>query len=153
MAGIIGSRTYGVAKKTKLYSIKVLSYSAQANNCVGDTSYIIEGVNAVARDAASRSCPNGVVVNMSLGGGYTKALNDAVDALANKGVFVAVASGNENQDARNVSPASASKACCIGAIDSSDRRYVNSNYGANVDVAAPGVSVISTLPNGRTVSD
>ncbi|KAJ6789085.1 hypothetical protein PWT90_00387 [Aphanocladium album] len=152
VAGIIGSKTYGVAKKTKLYSIKVLSYSASENNCVGDNSYIINAVDAVAADAAKRSCPKGVFVNMSLGGDYTKALNDAVDNLAGKGIFVAAASGNENRDARYVSPASASKACCVGAIDSSDRRYTRSNYGANVDVAAPGVNVISTLPNGRTGS-
>ncbi|KAJ3489274.1 hypothetical protein NLG97_g6033 [Lecanicillium saksenae] len=152
VAGIIGSKTYGVAKKTQLYSVKVLYYSEQRRNCVGDNSDIIKGINAVAADAATRSCPNGVVVNMSLGGGYTKALNDAVDALANRGIFVAVASGNENQDARNVSPASASKACCVGGTDANDRRYVNSNYGANVDVAAPGVNVLSTYPNGRTAS-
>ncbi|KAM0664717.1 hypothetical protein ACQRIU_006575 [Beauveria bassiana] len=157
VAGIIGSKTYGVAKKTQLFGLKVLSYSAQdggggggGGGCLGDNSDIIAGVNAVAKDAAKRHCPNGVFVNMSLGGGYSRALNDAVDNLAGRGIFVAVAAGNKNKDASGVSPASAKNVCCVGGTDSSDHRYVDSNYGANVDVAAPGVVVLSTFPNGRT---
>ncbi len=152
VAGIIGSATYGVAKKTNIYAFKVLSYSAAKKKCIGDNSYIIQAVNDIASDAANRSCPKGVFVNMSLGGDYSKALNDAVNSLAKSGVFVGVAAGNENQDASNVSPASAANACCIGGTDVNDYRYVNSNYGANVDVAAPGVNVLSTWPNGETVS-
>ncbi|KAM3514356.1 hypothetical protein MY11210_002031 [Beauveria gryllotalpidicola] len=150
VAGIIGSKTYGVAKKTRLFGLKVLSYSQQDGGCLGDNSDIIAGVNAVANDAANRRCPNGVFVNMSLGGGYSRALNDAVDKLAGRGIFVAVAAGNRNKDTGDVSPASARNVCCVGATDSSDHRYVNSNYGANVAVAAPGVVIISTFPNGRT---
>ncbi|OAA51318.1 oryzin precursor [Beauveria brongniartii RCEF 3172] len=151
VAGIIGSKTYGVAKKTKLFGLKVLSYSEQdGGGCLGDNSDIIAGVNAVANDAAKRRCPNGVIVNMSLGGGYSRALNDAVDNLARRGIFVAVAAGNKNKDASGVSPASAKNVCCVGGTDSSDHRYVDSNYGANVAVAAPGVVVLSTFPNGRT---
>ncbi|KAM3441904.1 hypothetical protein MY4824_001318 [Beauveria thailandica] len=150
VAGIIGSKTYGVAKRTLLFGLKVLSYSERDGGCLGDNSDIIAGVNAVAKDAAKRRCPAGVLVNMSLGGGYSRALNDAVDGLAGRGIFVAVAAGNKNKDAADVSPASAKNVCCVGGTDSSDHRYVDSNYGANVDVAAPGVVVLSTFPDGRT---
>lgn len=81
VAGTIGSRSYGVAKKTQLYGIKVLDYDRGSGKCLGSNSAIISGMEYVATDARQRNCPNGVVVNMSLGGSYSQALNDAADAL------------------------------------------------------------------------
>ncbi|KAL2158288.1 hypothetical protein VTH06DRAFT_4609 [Thermothelomyces fergusii] len=139
VAGTIGGTTYGVAKKTKLYAVKVLNASGS-----GTTSGVIAGINFVAEDAPKRSCPKGVVANMSLGGGYSASLNSAAAALIRSGVFLAVAAGNENQNAANVSPASETTACTVGAVDSSNRKASFSNYGSVVDIQAPGVSILST---------
>lgn len=146
-AGTIGGTKYGVAKKTKLYGVKVL-------NAAGSGSYsgIISGMDFVATDSASRSCPNGVVVNMSLGGGYSAALNSAAASMVSNGIFLAVAAGNDNDDAANYSPASAPTACTVGATTSTDARSSFSNYGSLVDIFAPGSNIVSTVPGGGTVS-
>ena len=62
VAGTIGSDTYGVAKKTSLYAVKVLDANGSGSN-----SGVIAGMNFVADDVASRSCAKGAVANMSLG--------------------------------------------------------------------------------------
>jgi subtilisin family serine protease len=91
---------------------------------------------------------------MSLGGGRSTALNTAATNLINSGVYLAVAAGNENQNACNVSPASTAAAYTTAASDSSDRRASFSNYGSCVDGYAPGVSIKSDwLSNGtNTIS-
>lgn len=91
VAGTIGGTTYGVAKQTRLYAVKVLDASGSGTN-----SGVIAGMNYVATDAQTRSCPNGAVANMSLGGSYSAAVNSAVASLTSAGVFLAVAAGNDN---------------------------------------------------------
>ncbi|CAO2655571.1 Nn.00g043740.m01.CDS01 [Neocucurbitaria sp. VM-36] len=145
VAGTIGSKTYGVAKKTKLYAVKVLDASGSGTN-----SGVIAGINYVANDAKTRSCPNGAVANMSLGGARSTAVNSAAANVVTAGVFLAVAAGNEAQDASNSSPASEATAYTVGATDSSDRLASFSNYGTVVDILAPGVSILSTWLNGGT---
>lgn len=157
VAGTIGGTTYGVAKKTSLYGIKVLAYNPNNGRCEGPNDGIIRGLEYVATDAARRNCPKGVVVNMSLGGGFSQASNDAVAALVRKGFFVAVAAGNGdiNQnpiDASYVSPASEPLACTVAASDSSDRIASFSNYGAPIDITGPGVGIVSARTGGGTVS-
>lgn len=80
---------------------------------------------------------------MSLGGSYSRLLNKAAAALVEAGVFLAVAAGNDGEDASSSSPASEESACTIAAINSNDRRPYWSNYGDVVDVFAPGVDVLS----------
>ena len=106
----------------------------------------------VVTDAPSQDCPNGAVVNMSLGGGFSQAVNDAAEAIVDAGIFLAVAAGNSAADASTFSPASAPSACTVGASDSSDGFASFSNYGTLVDVIAPGVDVISSVPGGGTDS-
>lgn len=123
----------------------------------GNSASVIGGLNFALGDAPNRDCPNGVVVNMSLGGGFSQATNDAAGSLVDAGFFVAVAAGNGNifgipQDAANSSPASEPKVCTVGASDSSDRVASFSNYGAVVDVFGPGVAVLSTWIGGATRS-
>jgi hypothetical protein len=81
---------------------------------------------------------------MSLGGGYSAAINNAAAALVNAGVFLAVAAGNDNADASSYSPASESTVCTVGATDKTDARASYSNYGSVVDIQAPGTSILST---------
>ncbi|KAJ9165267.1 Subtilisin-like protein [Coniochaeta hoffmannii] len=139
VAGTIGSAAYGVAKKTKLYAVKVLDSSGS-----GTTSGVIAGMNYVTTDAKTRSCPNGTVANMSLGGGSSTSINSAAKAMVSAGVFLAVAAGNDNTNAANSSPASEPSVCTVGATTSSDARASYSNYGSVVDIFAPGTNILST---------
>lgn len=80
---------------------------------------------------------------MSLGGGFSAALNDAVNGAVAVGVVFGVAAGNDNSNAANYSPASAANAITVGAIQSGNARASYSNYGAVVDIFAPGSSITS----------
>jgi subtilisin family serine protease len=140
VAGTIGSSTYGVAKGVKLRGVRVL-------DCAGSGAYstIIAGIDWVRLNAVKPA-----VANMSLGGGLNTSLNTAATNLANSGVFLAVAAGNENQNACNVSPASASGTLTVAASTSSDAKASYSNWGGCVDVYAPGSSITSTWLNSGT---
>lgn len=143
VSGTIASKDYGVAKKTLLYGIKVLD--AQGSGSYAD---VISGINYAVTDSKSRSCPNGIVVNMSLGGGKSQSVNDAVAAAVDAGLFFAVAAGNEGQDYHNTSPASEPKAFAVGASDKNDAIASFSNFGAGLGVIAPGVNILSTWIGG-----
>jgi len=96
------------------------------------------------------------VASMSLGGGRTQALNDAVDAAATDPQYpliVVVAAGNNNQNANNYSPASAPEAVTIAASDNADRKASFSNWGPLVTVWAPGVSVTSAWIGSNTATN
>ncbi|KAH7384572.1 peptidase S8/S53 domain-containing protein [Pyrenochaeta sp. MPI-SDFR-AT-0127] len=153
VAGTIGSETWGVAKKTKLYAVKVLNSGGS-----GSTSGVLGGIQFVQNDARSRKaageCPKGVVSNMSLGGGKSTAINQAAAALVSSGVFLAVAAGNSGDDAAFYSPASEPTVCTVGATTIDDKRITWSNYGTIVDIFAPGVDITSTWLGGitRTIS-
>jgi len=145
-AGTVGSKTYGVAKKAKLFAVKVLDASGSGTN-----SGVIAGINYVSNDSKTRSgCSAGFVGSMSLGGSKSTAVNSAVANAVKAGVFMSIAAGNEAQDAGNTSPASEPTAFTVGASDSSDKFASFSNYGSSVDIIAPGVSILSTWNNGGT---
>ncbi|WP_134773952.1 S8 family peptidase [Ornithinimicrobium flavum] len=133
VAGTVGGATYGVAKETTLVPVRVLDCRGSGTN-----SGVIAGMDWVVGHASGPS-----VVNMSLGGGASKAVDDAVSRLTGAGVTTVVAAGNEDQDACNVSPARATSAITVGATDAADVRAGFSNYGSCVDLFAPGVSITS----------
>jgi subtilisin family serine protease len=143
VAGTIGGSTYGVAKSVSLRAVRVL-------NCQGSgtTSGVISGVNWVA---SNRVLP--AVANMSLGGGASSALDTAVNNAINAGVTFAVAAGNENQNACNVSPARTAAAITVGATTSSDARASYSNFGTCVDLFAPGSSITSAWASSDTATN
>jgi subtilisin family serine protease len=143
VAGTIGGKTYGVARKIRLRGLRVLNCSGS-----GTMSGIIAAVDWVRTNRA-----NPAVANMSLGGGYSSALNTAVNNLSNSGVFVAVAAGNSNANACNYSPASASAAFTTAASTSSDARASYSNYGSCVDGYAPGSSIRSAWHTSNTATN
>ncbi len=133
VAGTVGGTTYGVAKGVTLHAVRVL-------NCQGSGTWaqIISGLDWVAQN---RVMP--AVANMSLGGGASASIDNAVATLVSQGVFVAVAAGNDNADACNYSPARAPTAATIGSTTSSDGRSSFSNYGTCVDLFAPGSGIVS----------
>lgn len=96
------------------------------------------------QDVAAANLTGKAIMNMSIGGTKTSALNDAVAALAAAGIVPVVAAGNEDQDAANTSPASAGAAITVGAIaQRNDTRAGFSNHGTAVDIFAPGLDVVS----------
>ena len=142
VAGTVGGNTYGVAKGVALRGVRVLNCEGS-----GSTSGIVAGFDWVRANAVKPA-----VANASLGGGYSSALNNAASNLANSGVHLSVAAGNENQDACNVSPASATGPISVAASDSSDRKASFSNYGSCTDVYAPGVQITSTRMGGGSTA-
>ena len=149
-AGLVGSKTYGVCKDARLFAIKVLDCDGS-----GSTSSVISGIehaykrhliNTKKSDKKVRS-----IVSMSLGGGFSRALNMAVKStLKSSGFYFAAAAGNENQDACNTSPAGVKEIFTVMASDKNDNKAYFSNYGKCADIYSPGVSIISTIPGGQS---
>jgi subtilisin family serine protease len=116
-----------------LYSVRVLDCNGS-----GTTSGVVSGVDWVT---ANRVLP--AVANMSLGGGLSTALNDAVQTSIGAGVTYVVAAGNSALDACNYSPASVPAAITVGATGGTDLQASFSNWGPCLDLYAPGLNVIS----------
>lgn len=93
-------------------------------------------MNWVANTARNSGRPS--VASMSLAGSYMTAINTAVANLVFSGVTTIVAAGNDNTDAGDSSPASAPSVITVGATTIADARASYSNYGAVVDIWAPG---------------
>merc|ERR1712002_151078 len=93
-AGTVGSNTYGVATGVQIRGIKVLGCLGS-----GSTSGIVSGCDYVIENGGSNS-----IASMSLGGGGSRSMDQAVANMVSAGTPAAVAAGNENQDACNVSP-------------------------------------------------
>jgi len=142
VSGTIGGATYGVAKNASLHGVRVLSCAG-----LGLTSQIIAGIDWVWQNAVKPA-----VANMSLGGGLSTALNDATTNLWNSGVFVAVAAGNDNANACQASPASATGAFTAAASEKTDAKASYSNWGNCVEAYAPGSAIVSDFLAGTTMS-
>jgi subtilisin family serine protease len=150
VAGTVGGSTYGVAKSVTLVGVRVLNCSGS-----GTTAGVIAGIDWVT---GNHGPGQPAVANMSLGGGASTALDNAVQNSINDGVTYAVAAGNGNvvgiaQNACNYSPARVAAAITIGATDSSDRKASWSNYGNCVDWFAPGVSITSAWYTSNTATN
>ncbi|PTA67931.1 S8 family peptidase [Deinococcus arcticus] len=135
VAGTVGGSTWGVAKAATLVAVKVLNCQGSGSN-----SGVIAGVNWAVTNKGSATA----VGNMSLGGGASQAVDDAVNNAASKNLIMAVAAGNENQNACNVSPARAASAITVGSTTNTDARSSFSNFGTCVDIFAPGSNITST---------
>lgn len=152
-SGTIAGKKFGVAKKAKIYAVKVLR-----SNGSGTMSDVIKGIEwtvtrhldqvKAARDGSKKGF-KGSTANMSLGGGKTIALNLAVNAAVDSGIHFAVAAGNDNSDSCNYSPAAAEKAVTVGASTLADERAYFSNYGTCNDIFAPGLNILSAWTGSK----
>lgn len=133
VGGTVAGNAYGVAKGASLVAVRVLDCNGS-----GSTSGVIAGVDWVTQNARKPA-----VANMSLGGSASTALDNAVRNSIAAGVTYAIAAGNSNRNACNYSPARTAEALTVGATDNADRRASFSNYGACVDLFAPGVNITS----------
>ncbi|MBL1111201.1 S8 family peptidase [Streptomyces sp. 110] len=139
VATTVAGTTYGVAKKAKIVAVRVLG-----NDGSGTTAGVIAGVDWIT---AHHSGPS--VANVSLGGGASTSLDNAVTKSIASGVTYSIAAGNSNANAANYSPARVPTALTVGATTNTDARAGYSNYGASVDLFAPG----SNITAGWNTSD
>lgn len=108
------------------------------------------GIQFAVSDAKSKNRIGKAVANLSLGGVFSQATNDAVAAAVTAGLFMGVAAGNDGGPALLTSPASEKTACTVGARDKNDARASYSNYGSVVDIFGPGTDIISTWIRSTT---
>jgi subtilisin family serine protease len=148
VAGTIGGTTHGVAKDVTLVPVRVLGCNGS-----GTTSGVVAGIDWVTRDHAA-GAP--AVANMSLGGGLSTAIDNAVKASIDDGVTYAVAAGNESANACTTSPANLPAAITVAASDRADASAPFTNHGTCVDLYAPGVGITSawytSTTSTRTIS-
>jgi subtilisin family serine protease len=142
VAGTVGGSTYGVAKGAKLYAVRVLDCTGS-----GSWSQVIAGIDWVTANHLSPAA-----ANMSLGGGYSQAVNDAVTASIAAGVTYALAAGNSARDACRYSPGSTPNALTVGATSETDYLAWYSNWGSCVDLFAPGNSILSSSNTSDTAT-
>ena len=149
-----GDGVVGVAPGARIWAVKVLD-----SNGSGYEAQVVAGIDWVAANAGTIE-----VANMSLGGaGFSQAEYDAIQGAVNAGVAFAVAAGNSDDDASNYSPAAFDNALTVSALadfdgapggngsptcrtDQDDTLADFSNWGDAVQVAAPGVCILSTFP-------
>ncbi|MEU9932887.1 S8 family peptidase [Streptomyces anulatus] len=130
---------YGVAKKAKIVAVRVLNNSGS-----GTTAGVIAGVDWITANHVASS-----VANVSLGGGPSTTLDNAVRRSIASGVTYSIAAGNSNAPASGFSPARVETALTVGATTRTDARATYSNHGPLVDLFAPG----SDITAGWATSD
>jgi subtilisin family serine protease len=146
VAGVIGGKTYGVAKNALIHSVRVL-----AGGSNGNTQDLVNGINFVAANHIKPA-----VANISLavtGSCSTTSVDTAVQSLINSGVTVVVGAGDQNADAGCTSPAHLASAITVGSSTSGDARSSNSNFGSSLDIFAPGAGSGQFIPTASNASD
>lgn len=146
VAGTVAGSTHGVAKGATVVPVRVLDCNGSGYN-----SDVVAGLEWVA---ASHAAGTPAVVNLSLGGPASSAVDTAIQAVMNDGVAAVVAAGNSAADACGSSPARVPAAVTVAASDSADRQASFSNFGSCVDLYAPGVGITSAYhtSSGATAS-
>ena len=135
VAGTIGSKTYGVAKKAKLVSVKMLGV-----NC-GNSAPDSAGVQAIEWITANGVKP--AVVNASWTFDSADIGDQAISGMLAKGIQLIAASGNSSTDACGTGPANIPEIVTVNATDNRDARASFSNYGSCTDLFAPGNNITS----------
>ncbi|MFD8882867.1 S8 family serine peptidase [Streptomyces erythrochromogenes] len=140
VAGTIAGAAHGVAKKAKIVAVRVLD-----DNGSGTTEQVVAGIDWVTQNHSGPS-----VANMSLGGGADEALDAAVKRAVDAGVSFAVAAGNESSDAGQGSPSRVPEALTVASSTEDDQQSDFSNFGAVVDLYAPGSEITSAWNDSDT---
>ncbi|MCO4264514.1 S8 family serine peptidase [Pseudarthrobacter sp. MDT3-26] len=144
VAGTVAGTTYGVAKAATIVPVRVLDCSGSGFN-----SDVVAGLDWIAGNHAAGTL---AVVNMSLGGAASAAVDSALQGVINDGVTAVVAAGNSAADACGSSPARLPAAVTVAASDSADRQASFSNFGSCVDLYAPGVGIVSASYTSTTAT-
>jgi aqualysin 1 len=142
VAGIAAGLNAGVAKASRLVSVRVLDCNGQ-----GSVSGIVAGLDWIAAQGARPA-----VANLSLGGGASDVFDAAINRVLAVGVSVSVAAGNANREACEYSPARVPGVLTVGATDTTDGRASFSNWGDCLDLFAPGVAITSAFYTSPTAT-
>jgi subtilisin family serine protease len=142
VAGTVAGATYGVARRAGLVSVRVLDCEGN-----GSSAGVIAGLDWVAQHARQPA-----VLNASIGGPRSEAVNSAATALSDRGVLPVVAAGNDAVDACTVSPASAARVVTVGATQHLDQETGFSNFGPCLWIYAPGQQIVSARLGGGSVA-
>jgi subtilase-type proteinase RRT12 len=137
VAGVIGSKTFGVAKKVNIIDLKALDDKGS-----GSLTSVLGAIQHAAKHREANNIKG--VINLSLGSQKNEVLNSALNAATRSGLVVIAAAGNFASDSCGTSPASADGVISVGAFDDrTDKLASFTNYGKCVDVLASGVNVRS----------
>lgn len=138
-----GTHVAGIIAKTTSNNVKIMPIRALDEKGNGYDSNVARGIRYAVDNGAS-------VINMSFGGErYSHYLADAIHYAHSNNVLIIVSSGNEGKNTANFYPASEEKAIVVTATDRYDHIANFSNTGTTVDISAPGVGIISTIPGER----
>ena len=139
VAGSLGGTRYGVAKGISIIPVKVLDQFGS-----GSYAQIIAGIEwAIAHHTTKPA-----VGNMSLGGGVSAVLDDAVRKAIADGIVMCLAGGNATSDVSTASPARVAEAITVGSTTKTDELSSFSNFGAGIDLLAPGSAIVSAWHTG-----
>ncbi|KAK2735072.1 Suppressor of the cold-sensitive snRNP biogenesis mutant brr1-1 [Myotisia sp. PD_48] len=147
VAEVIAGTVHGVAKLASIISVKVLNSAGS-----GSTANTIRGLTWALQDAKETDNVQNSIINLSFGGGFNSALNQAVESLINSGMFVAASVGGENRDAANESPVSARGVCAVAASNITDQPLASASYGSIVDFYAPGENIPTRINGNEPVT-
>lgn len=142
VGGIVGSAEnnvgmIGSAPKSKLMRVKVLSDGGS-----GASTWIAAGIRFAADSGAD-------IISMSLGGpSPDSATRGAIQYAAAKGCWIVAAAGNEGRNTVNY-PGAYEEVLCVAATDKNNNRAGFSSTNSQVDVAAPGVAILSSVPGNK----
>ncbi len=141
IAAAVSNNAVGVASLASNCRILPVKCTADNDSRGSGSAYILAGYTGIAYAATMGAA----VINCSWGGeGGSQAEQDVIDFATQHGSLVVAAAGN-NQSDNFFSPSSYRNVLSVAATDQSDKRAWFSNYGDNVDVSSPGVSILSTL--------
>jgi hypothetical protein len=149
MAGIIaaipnnGIGIYGVAPGAKIMAVKVCK--PRARNSVEAESISLN----LAQGLDFATLKGARIINLSLGGPKDPLISRLVDRAFALGIVLVAAAGNDGPQGRPGYPAALEKVITVSAIDIKDEQYELANRGDYIDLVAPGVEILSTLPGNR----
>lgn len=155
IAAVTGNSTgvAGGAFGAKVMPVRVLgrcngSLADIADAIVWSSGGVVSGVSTLSASAAAK------VINMSLGAAPLDcplSYQEAINGASSRGTTVVAAAGNSNVDAAYHSPSNCPGVISVAAVDALGNKASFSNFGPTVDIAAPGVAILSTLNSGATV--
>jgi subtilisin family serine protease len=149
VSGIIAAEannSIGLAGVTGNLDVKILPVKVLNSDGEGDTVSVVKGILYAVDNGAD-------IINLSLGiKTKVELIAQAIDYAKSKGVFVVTASGNDNENSDDFSPAG-DGGYTVAAMNYNYKKASFSDYGNSVKVAAPGVKILSTVPGGYEAWD
>ncbi|MDR1159087.1 MAG: S8 family serine peptidase [Syntrophomonadaceae bacterium] len=141
-----GTHVGGIIVDSTPPNVKIMPLKVLGDDGLGSSSNIYNAIIYAADSGAD-------IINMSLGSNMGEDTRDplyerAIDYAISRNVIVIASAGNDNGDVKHHRPAYYSKLITVSATDENDERAPFSNFGDSIDIAAPGVSINSSIPGG-----